>query len=256
VDSHEFQGWADINNNTKKEFVVDKTEIIGGDVSVQRHHHHHYAMADGAPRVSMMKARAAPMIQSQGEVAGLYTYSISDPYTLVPNSTFSLPFVKPVLSLERIAKANTYFNANNDKGKFERVYRIKSNQFLPAGNVTVREDNRVVGQTNIPDLTADESNDLAVGNDADVSYTRTTKRVSSSETSCKYEVVLTVRNNKKRAVKFEFNEQYGEKHDVVSSNQLVLFQNDSLKINASLNAEEEKNFAYHVTQTITPQQCY
>ncbi|RNA16259.1 hypothetical protein BpHYR1_007873 [Brachionus plicatilis] len=139
-------------------------------------------------------------VESEGEVAGLYMYSIKNAYSLSPRSTFSLPFAAPTIEMKKVALMRSYFNSRNSKGQSERVYKIKSSEFLPAGTVTVREDGRVVGQSSIGDLSADEFVDLNVGSDPEISYEREVKTIVHNEDTSQYEVSVTIKNRKQRKI--------------------------------------------------------
>ena len=244
-DTSVLQGWADISNNTLKEYSIEKTELFGGDVNIRQHH--------PQPRGGgmMFKAMAlcsssAPTIQAEGEVAGLYMYSISDGYTLQPRSTFSLPFVAPTIELKRVALLECYFDQSNSKGQSGRVYKIKSSEFLPNGSVTVREDGRVVGQSNIPDLSADENSDLNVGNDPEVSYEREVKTLSHNENQSEYEVKVIMKNRKGRSINVEFKEHLNGRFEVKSQADDAVVQNDYVKCERTIEAKSETSFTYKV----------
>jgi len=137
-----------MTNNTKRDYQIKHTELFGGDVHLQQSIHSHRPF----PRQCCMKTCCccdsapppAPTIQAEGELAGIYWYSIDQPFVLIQQSTYSLPFVKPTIKLEKYAGLNNYFQEQTQKGKFKRNYRIESDRFLPKGTITVREDGRVV----------------------------------------------------------------------------------------------------------------
>jgi hypothetical protein len=243
-DSNVLQGWADISNNTLKEYSIEKTELFGGDVNIRQHR--------PQPRGGMMfkamalSCSAAPTVHAEGEVAGLYMYSISDGYTLQPRSTFSLPFAAPTIELKKVALLECSFNQSNSKGQSGRVYKMKSNEFLPNGPVTVREDGRVVGQSNIPDLSADENCDLNVGNDPEVSFEREVQTLCHNENQSEYEVKVIIKNNKRREINIEFIEHLHGRYEVKPQNDGVIVQNDFVKYERKLEAKAESSFIYKV----------
>ncbi|CAF1481756.1 unnamed protein product [Adineta ricciae] len=205
---HSFEAWADITNNTKRDYQIKRTELFGGDVHLQHSHR-------SAPmRRCCMKSccccdcRSAPSpsIQAEGELAGIYWYSIDQPFVLIQQSTYSLPFVKPVIKLEKYAGLQNYFQEQTHKGKFQRKYRIESDSFLPKGTVTIREDGRVVGQAQLTDLSQGEKQDLDCGDDPDVSFNRQVKVLSQKRESASYDIQLTIRNGKSKPVKYEYKE--------------------------------------------------
>ncbi|CAF1238849.1 unnamed protein product, partial [Didymodactylos carnosus] len=177
-EQHIFEAWADMTNSTKRDYKIKHTELFGGDVRLNapqpRHFGSHLRMAKCCCCCDCAGG-AAPQIQSEGELAGLYWYSIDQPFVLVSQSTFSLPFVEANITLTKYAGLELHFVERTQKGKFQRKYRVESDKFLPKGTVTVREDGRVVGQAQVPDMTQGDKQDLDCGNDPDVSYNREVK---------------------------------------------------------------------------------
>jgi hypothetical protein len=72
--------------------------------------------------------------------------------------------------------------------------------------VTVREDGRVVGQAQLADLSAGEKQDLDCGNDPDVSFRREVKVVTQKRDSASYQIRLTIKNGKKKSIRYEYKE--------------------------------------------------
>ncbi|CAF1044373.1 unnamed protein product [Adineta steineri] len=209
-DKHSFEAWADMTNNTKRDYQIKHTELFGGDVHLQQTHHAPRLMkrccmktccccCDSSPAVP-------PSIQSEGELAGIYFYSINQPFILIQQSTFSLPFVKPNVKLEKYSGLENYFQEQTQKGKFQRKYRIESDSFLPKGTITIREDGRVVGQTQISDLSQGEKQNLDCGNDPDVSFIRQVKILSQKRDSALYSINLIIKNSKSKSIKYEYKE--------------------------------------------------
>ncbi|CAF0973631.1 unnamed protein product [Rotaria sordida] len=210
TDNHSFEAWADMTNNTKRDYQIKRTELFGGDVHLQQTVHprssRHERCCMKACCCDSAAFGGAPTIESEGELAGIYWYSIDQPFILIQQSTFSLPFVKPNIKLEKYAGLKNYFQEQTQKGKFQRKYRIESDRFLPKGTVTVREDGRVVGQAQLPDISQGEKQDLDCGNDPDVSYTRQVKILSQKRESASYDIKLIIKNVKIKNIKYEYKE--------------------------------------------------
>ncbi|CAF1338888.1 unnamed protein product, partial [Didymodactylos carnosus] len=193
-EQHTFEAWADMTNSTKRDYKIKRTEIFGGDVRLNsgrglgfgRARRHKKCLGyDGCST-----NECAPQIQSKGELAGIYWYSIDQPFVLLSQSTFSLPFVEPNITLTKYVGLELSFSERAQRGKFQRKYRIESDQFLPRGTVTVREDGRVVGQAHAPDMPIGDKQDLDCGNDPDVSYLREVKVLSQKRNSAIYDIKL------------------------------------------------------------------
>lgn len=244
-DTNTFQGWADIRNDTMKEYSIDKTELFGGDVSI-RQPRHYRAEAMMLCAKSSRAYNSDVAVESEGEVAGLYMYSIKNAYSLSPRSTFSLPFAAPTIEMKRIAIMRSYFNHTNSKGQSERVYKIKSSEFLPAGTVTVREDGRVVGQSSISDLSADEFANLNVGSDPEISYQREVKTIVHNKDMSQYEVQVTIKNKKERNITYEFSENFGGRFEIQLISDNVTIENDRVKTEGELDSKQSTSVKFGI----------
>jgi hypothetical protein len=254
-DNHSFQAWADMKNNTKRDYQIKHTELFGGDVHLQQSIHSNRIY----PRQCCMKscccmdscAAPQPTIEAQGELAGLYFYSIDQPFILIQQSTFSLPFVQPNIKLEKYSGLTNYFQEQTQKGKFQRKYRIESDRFLPKGTVTIREDGRVVGQAQLNDISQGEKQDLDCGNDPDVNYHREVKILSQKRESASYSIRLTIKNAKTKPIKYEYKEIISSaKFTIIPSGdnqQLIQSVDQGLQIHFDqLQPNEEQIFNYEI----------
>ena len=223
ADNHSFEAWADMTNSTKRDYQIKHTELFGGDVHL--HETAHYGRRTMSRMYCMRAccmdstAENVPKVESEGELTGIYWYSIDQPFVLVQQSTFSLPFVKADIKLEKYAGLTNYFQEQTQKGKFQRKYRIESDKFLPKGTVTVREDGRVVGQAQLSDTSQGEKQDLDCGSDPDVSFTRQVTILSQKRESASYDICLTIKNAKERQIKYEYREIILEKFTFTSKNE-------------------------------------
>jgi hypothetical protein len=246
-----------MTNNTKRDYKIKHTELFGGDVQLQ-----------GSPNVSAgyglrcccvqesccSSAAPPPTIEAQGELAGLYFYSIDQSFVLIQQSTFSLPFVKANIILEKYVSINNYFQENTQKGKFQRKYRIQSDKFLPKGNVTIREDGRVVGQAHLCDISQGEKQDLECGDDPDVSFHREVKILSQKRESASYSIRLTIKNAKTKSIKYEYKEIISSakftidpKNDNEQLNNQIQSIHDGLQIiNQQLKPNDQHLFIYQI----------
>ncbi|CAF4897775.1 unnamed protein product [Rotaria sp. Silwood1] len=257
-DNHSFDAWADMTNNTKRDYQIKRTELFGGDVHLQQTAHH---VRRFHPQSCCMKAcccdsgfGGAPTIESEGELAGIYWYSIDQPFMLIQQSTFSLPFVKPIINLEKYAGLTNYFQEQTQKGKFQRKYRIESDRFLPKGTVTIREDGRVVGQAQLLDISQGEKQDLDCGNDPDVSYTRKVKILSQKRESASYDINLTIKNVKIKKIKYEYKEIISSAKFTITpknnneqlDNKIQIIGEGIQILGEELQPNEEQNFQFEI----------
>lgn len=240
---------ADIRNSTDQPYDVKNTELYAGDVNVQ---------GDVMPPAPLMRAEAAttqagyaaPKIQSGGELRGLYKYTLSTAFTLPANSVVTLPFLTPKLTkFERYAGLNTYFGTDKREGTLSRFYRFTADDRLPAGPVTVREDGRIVGQTNIAETRKGGEVEFTLGDDPDMSYTRTVQTVSQvkdakgNPTRTTYKVTYTFESSKSRAVRAEVTERVGGRRVTIDSAAPVQNQGTAeLRVDVPANGKVSKTF--------------
>jgi hypothetical protein len=203
-----------MQNNTKRDYQIKRTELFGGDINLQQLSNRHRPMM--AQSCCCMKSAcacdsccdAASTIQAEEELAGLYWYSIDQAFLLSQSSTFSLPFVQANIKLEKYSQLQIYFHEQTQKENFQRKYRIESDRFLPKENLTVREDGHVVGQVHLNDLSQGEKQDSDFGNDLDVSYQHQVTIESKKRNSARYQIRLTIKNGKTKSIKYEILLEY------------------------------------------------
>ncbi|CAF3955726.1 unnamed protein product [Rotaria sp. Silwood1] len=257
-DGHLFEAWADMTNNTKRDYKIKRTELFGGDVNLQesRNSSQNYAYECCCMEKCCCSSvpPAAPTIESEGELAGIYWYSIDQPFILIQQSTFSLPFVKPNIKLEKYAGLIYHFQERTEKGKFQRKYRIESDKFLPKGTITIREDGRVVGQSHLCDISQGEKQDLDCGNDPDVRYTRDCKVLSQKRDSALYLINLIIKNSKIKSIKYEYKEIISSAKFTITpkndnqqiNNKIQLISEGFQILNEELQPNQEQTFQYEV----------
>lgn len=240
---------ADIRNSTDQPYDVKNTELYAGDVNVQ---------GDVMPPAPLMRAEAAttqagyaaPKIQSGGELRGLYKYTLSTAFTLPANSVVTLPFLTPKLTkFERYAGLNTYFGTDKREGTLSRFYRFTADDRLPAGPITVREDGRIVGQTNISETRKGGEVEFTLGDDPDVAYTRTVQTVSQvkdakgNPTRTTYKVTYAFESSKSRTVRAEVTERVGGRRVTIDSAAPVQNQGTAeLRVDVPANGKASKTF--------------
>ena len=257
-DDHGFEAWADMINRTKRDYQIKHTELFGGDVQLRQSTNQFRSFAK---RCCIQEcccccdsSSAPPQIEAQGELAGLYFYSIDQPFVLTQQSTFSLPFVKPILKLDKYSGLTNHFQEQNQKGKLNRMYRIESDRFLPKGSITIREDGRVVGQTEFNDLSQGETQDLDAGNDPDVSFVRQVQILSQQRQSASYLVNLTISNAKSKSIKFQYKEIISSaKFTLINTNQDEQLDNffktnaqDFTIQNDNLQSNQQQTFSFEI----------
>ncbi|ADY26478.1 conserved hypothetical protein, precursor [Deinococcus proteolyticus MRP] len=208
---------ADVTNGTELNYRVGQTELLAGDVNLNRDYEMYRAVPTAANfAADAQSAPGAGKIAQQGSLNGIYRYALTEAFALPANSTVTLPFMTPaVKDFEAYAGLKRGFSEQSDRGVLNRFYRFKADRALPGGGLTVREDGRVTGQTRVQETAAGQAVDFALGRDPDVSYVRSVKALSRTARSAVFQVTYALENSKKQPVKVEITESlYNDRAEV------------------------------------------
>ncbi len=234
-DDAKLTGWADVRNASGLEYKTPKLELIAGQVnlSYQDNSRDTQAYAVASAPIAKASAESAPSVEAAGESAGLQTFKFNNPVTMPARTTTSLPFISTKATLERSFE---YYSGFNGSPKIvvplSRVYNIKTDSDLPGGVMTVREDARVVGQTQIADNPKAEKATFNLGADFDLRLTRTVQTLSRTNNSAKYKVNFSIVNTKSRVVTVKINEVLGGQNYALEAVKLPNIKNNEEGITA------------------------
>lgn len=200
-------GLAELRNASDGAYAVDAgAELFAGEVNLTGPQP--FARDFAAPS-AVAAAPPAPKISGGGELRGLRQYTLSSAFTLPRLATLELPFLQPQLTtFQRYGALFRSFDPSSYGGKLERAYRLKADAFLPAGSLTVRDEGRIVGQTDLGDTAKGEAVEFTLGADADLSYTRAVRVLKQDKTGSVYQVTYTFENAKNRPVRAEVSESF------------------------------------------------
>lgn len=138
---------------------------MGGDVQLAN------SDSQSVPRFEAEKIFAnLKSIESNGEQNGLYSYSLNDKYTLHSKSSVRLPFIDMAVKYRFYYTALINIDTEQDQGVFQRNYDLTPDHFIPAGIITIRDNNVLVGQSNLPDVPQNYTQTISVGQDNDIRY--------------------------------------------------------------------------------------
>jgi hypothetical protein len=204
--------WADVRNNLSQPFMLPSLDLVAGDVMLGGGGY------PGANQLRNLNLQMQQLSNSGGdaapigqEVNGLYTFRFDKAVSLPANSTTSLPFIAPTITLERAVSWQSDFDSTPRRVlSFNRLYTVRADGPLPTGMVTVREDGQVVGQTSLADTPKGEAARLELGADFDLRMVRTVEVVSRNKDQTRYRVTLTSQNTKARAVNVRLRERFSE----------------------------------------------
>ena len=264
---------ADIRNEGQSKIDIEHAELLGGDINLQAgsgqimYNRMEYAQPAYAAMADFSQSSKTRSIQlSRGEeLAGLYVFSISEPFSIEAKTNFLFPMHRPRVTVDRFASiSNTFYGgANFISGKAKRAYRLISDRFLSSGNCLIREQDRLVGETALPDLAAKDKHEFTIGQDADITYKENATLVSSrifnetirpgsreilSKTISIYEFRVMVKNFKQsRGVKAEYEQNVvAQSVKLVTPNTMFTQEGSKIKTSFTVGADEEKVLTYKV----------
>jgi len=216
---YQMYAYADIRNNGQKTIVIKGAELIAGDVTLSP------KPVDYLRTISSYRSTVgvlfsayrtgASFTRSLGEDAsGTYVYPLSLPSSvaLPPRSLKSIQFLTPNVTVQSFAYYSSAFSPVNANGKLFKAYNLTAlSHFLPNGRLLLREQGRFIGQTDLPDLSIDETYTMIFGYDADVCYRREVQVLKGDETqdSITYRVKYMFENAKlSRDIRVYFKESF------------------------------------------------
>jgi hypothetical protein len=211
-DAASLNAWADVKNASAVEYTAPKTNFLAGQVNIAANDEG-FARPQVVAAPSASFARAEDSVQASGELGGLQTFVYAKPITLAAKTTTSVPFVNTKATLERILDYSGGFTPQARLTlPLNRVYNVKTDSDLPGGVVTVREDNRVVGQARIPDSPKAEVVPVNLGADFDLRLTRTAQTLERTQQRARYKVNFSLVNTKTRPVTVRLQESLGQNY--------------------------------------------
>ncbi|CAF2403762.1 unnamed protein product [Rotaria sp. Silwood2] len=253
VDTCNLQAYANIRNNQQQEYQVDNTYLYSGDIQLLNHY---------VPEMNfpiMQKGQAAeiassPSIQLGGEQKGFYFYSLKDKYTLRSRSSIRLPFITVNPVCKFYYRTATSIGSGQNKGVFQRNYDIISDQFLPAGIVTIRDNQVLMGQSSLPDVPAYYPQTVTLGQDNDVQYlVKGNVTASNKDTTTitwqTYELNLTIFNYKDKDVNGQLD-FYGASQTHIDKTTCSSATVEGNMINLPFQLKKGDNYQCRITVTL------
>jgi hypothetical protein len=208
-------GWAEISNESSVQYTAAKATLFAGFTPIESSDglklQRERTQAILTTRPVATKPMPISQVSSLGEVGGLQKFEYPSKFELAGRSTLNLPFVRTQPMVKRVLEYRNEFiaNANLDTTLF-RTYRFKTEQVLPQGVITIRENNQLVGQAQIADTAIGSSLTLNLGKDFDIKMQRSAQLLKRTKTRSqiltKYKIVFRVKNIKTRDVTARLNE--------------------------------------------------
>ncbi|CAF1533747.1 unnamed protein product, partial [Rotaria sp. Silwood1] len=264
-----FIAMADIRNDGQSKVDIESAELLSDDINLKVHPKPNYTpmLFQGSHNnfpnsfIGIGNSLFKKSVGQGEEIFDLYVFSITEPISINAKTNYLLPMLHPQVIVEQYASISTHFNgAGNVSGKAERTFCLSSDRSLSRGDCIIRESDRLVDQTYLPDIAAKHKHEFSVGKDADIVYKENATLVSSFSlntttslhdfiTTSKpltYEINLSVKNYKtNRAVKIDYQKHmFSSSIKLVTSNANITLENSIIKYTTILEANEEKILTY------------
>jgi hypothetical protein len=197
--------WADISNQSGVKFEAPKATFFAGDVlpqydqdRFQQSQNRNINALETAPTGNVsVRQRVA----SSGEIGGLQRYEYPQAIRLNAKSRLSLPFFRNNVNVRRVLEySNDFDTGANFKVGLQRTYRFMAQQGIPAGTFTVRENEQLVGQSELANTAKDTIVKVSLGKDFDIKLNRSAQILERTDKLERARIVFTVKNTKTRAV--------------------------------------------------------
>ncbi|CAF3378572.1 unnamed protein product [Rotaria socialis] len=240
--------FANIKNDQQSEYTVEMTHLLGGDVPLATG----YSNPSHALEFDKKPTNLRP-IQLDGEQKGVYSYSLNDKYTLRPSSSIRLPFIDIIAKYKFYYKASASISAGTYQGVFERIYDLTPDHFMPAGTVTIHDNQVLVGQVALPDVPENYTQTFAVGQDNDVRYTIKGNLTAKSDDKAPksfetYNIDVNVMNFKGKKIDTQLVFQAGIQIILLESTcKSVNVQGNQLNMLVQLNQNERRSCKLNAT---------
>jgi hypothetical protein len=275
---------ANIRNDGKLAIKINQAELIGGDINLQIQQQYERSYRSfaynsnsnmQAQQIQMEKsaeATADVSVEQGKELAGLYIFSINKPFTINAKTNYLLSMFQPQISLERYGLISKIFSSNSATGKAQRSYCLKADRYLSQGNCLIRESDRIVGETQLPNLAAKDKYDFSIGEDADIVYKENVTLVSSktfnetataiktldgknvspvvfiTRTQLVYNIDVKLKNFKMRPVKIQYEQKGFYSYQTFELTKATKYEfirdGSSIKTNMTLKANTTEKFSY------------
>jgi hypothetical protein len=197
--------WADISNQSGVKFEAPKATFFAGDVlpqydqdRFQQSQNRNINALETAPTGNVSGRQR---VASSGEIGGLQRYEYPQAIRLNAKSRLSLPFFRNNVNVRRVLEySNDFDTGANFKVGLQRTYRFMAQQGIPAGTFTVRENEQLVGQSELANTAKDTIVKVSLGKDFDIKLNRSAQILERTDKIERARIVFTVKNTKTRAV--------------------------------------------------------
>jgi hypothetical protein len=249
-DNARLTAWADLKNAGATTYNVPELTLVAGQINLEQAMPvQNFQTNQVAPQTLLRAADAPANVEAVGESAGLQIFKYPKAISMSGGTTTSVPFVNSSVQLERILDYTGYFSETPRQVlPMQRLYAVRGDNNLPAGVVTVREDNRVVGQARIGDTPKAERANMYLGSDFDLRLTRTVQVLERTSKLAKFRVGFSLTNTKTRAVAVRLRENLGGNYTLDAAS-LPNLKRETEGLNSSTTLNPNQKFEGNYTVT-------
>jgi hypothetical protein len=261
------QAYADIRNDGSSSLIIDAAQLISGDINIRTYSsamsidENNYGDTSnyGGGQQTMSIMNAPSVVSPSEELAGLYIFSINQTFNLIASSNYILPMFRPTIDIERYGLIEKSFTRTNNHGYAKRAYRLRvPSSYLPKGQVSIRESDRLVGETFWPSRTMNETNEFNLGDDSDLFYSENIQLISRRQSYeangyrlvlSTYTIQLRVVNRKQRTMNIDYRLRFSSQENLTlqENTSTNLLQVDGPTVSGVLvldaNVEQQIQFA-------------
>jgi hypothetical protein len=165
---------------------------------------------------------------------------------------------RPIINIERYGLIEKYFSSMDNSGNAQRAYRLRAEEnYLPEGQVFIRESDRLVGETTWTDFAVNETNEFNLGEDVDLQYfeyiqLNSRRELPSNNTFrpqlSTYTINLYLINMKSRSINFEYRLKFYSQNNLQlmfnSTDNYFQLDGSSILGNFQLNANDEQEYQF------------
>lgn len=224
--------WADISNQSGVKFEAPKATFFTGDV-LPKYDQDQFQQSQNRNFIAISQPSMAgnlaqrQRVASSGEIGGLQRYEYPQAIRLNPKSRLSLPFFRNNLNVRRVLEYSNGFDSGaNFKVGLQRTYRFMARQGIPAGTFTVRENEQLVGQSELANTAKDTIVKVSLGKDFDIKLNRSAQILERTDKIERARIVFTIKNTKTRVVNIRLLETL----------------DDAIRLQASVSTGDAKGF--------------
>jgi hypothetical protein len=172
-----------------------------------------YSTKTNAYHARVMPSQDASFsMREQPSSACVFDLDLTTDMILPPRSVKSFAYINDIVHVQSFLVYSSVFSSLNRKGKLIVAYNLTSaNTFFPKGRLILREQGRLIGETNTPDMKHGETYTMLFGYDAKIDYCRHVTIVPNVDntTSMTYNVQYMFDNNKSlKNIQLDFTESF------------------------------------------------